>query len=67
MKKHVESIYVANGYKVTAIGKGTVNVKFINKSGNIILVTIANVLYVPYIEILFLTFDQNGIYCDFRQ
>ncbi|XP_011883582.1 PREDICTED: uncharacterized protein LOC105570751 [Vollenhovia emeryi] len=50
MKKHVESIYVANGHKVTAIGKGTVNAKFINKLGNITAVSIANVLYVPQIQ-----------------
>lgn len=44
------NIYVANGYKVTAIGKGTVHVKFINKLGDVTAVTIANVLYVPHIQ-----------------
>lgn len=50
MRKHTESIYVANGHKVTAVGIGTVNAKFINKLGDITVVSIANVLYVPQIQ-----------------
>ena len=55
MKKHSENIYVANGHKVTAIGKGTVHTEFMNKSGKITIVTIANVLmYLIFKEIIFL-------------
>lgn len=50
MKEHFESIHVASGHKVTAIGKGTVNVKFVNKLDDITTVKIANVLYVPNIQ-----------------
>lgn len=55
LKKHNENVYVASGNKVTAIGKGTVHAKCINKSGDVTVVTIENVLYVPRIQGNFLS------------
>lgn len=49
-KDHREKIYVANGEQVSALGKGTICVNFVNKYGNRSSVEISDVLYVPGIK-----------------
>lgn len=47
---HREKVVVANGQQLTALGKGTICVKFINTFGNTNTVHITDVLYIPGIK-----------------
>lgn len=49
-KNHREEVYVANGQQMSAEGKGTIRVNFINKFGNRTSVEIADVLFIPEIK-----------------